>query len=160
MPQIEEGLGHLGWNVNDLDEIYVGVGPGSYTGLRIGVVVAKMFGWNSQIPVFQVSSLALMASSVDQEGLILPEIDARRGNSFLGLYDLCEGILTIQETESLSHLEDYKKGLKKPFTQVSEGKPNMQRIIESKMFHPVEDIHSLHPNYLRQTEAERNLKNS
>ena len=33
--------------ISDLDEIIIGIGPGSYTGLRIGVVVAKMFGWNN-----------------------------------------------------------------------------------------------------------------
>ncbi len=143
--------------ISDLDEIFVGVGPGSYTGLRIGVVIAKMFGWNNQIPVFTVSSLALMASSVSKNGLVLAEIDARRGNSFLGLYDIEEQYITQQDTEQLTNLERYKSSINKPFTVVSKGIPNMKVIIESKMFHAVENIHELNPNYLRLTEAERNL---
>jgi len=158
MPQIEKILTDNEVMVKDLDEIYVGIGPGSYTGLRVGVVIAKMFGWNNNIPVFTVSSLALMASSSTEEGLVLPEIDARRGNSFLGLYDICDGYLTIQDEEVLTNLEEYKSGINKPFTVISEGEPSLEMIIKSKMYSHVEDIHGLNPNYLRLTEAERNLK--
>ena len=158
MPEIEKQLTKNGVSVKDLDEIYIGIGPGSYTGLRVGVVIAKMFGWNNNIPVFTVSSLALMASSFNGEGLVLAEIDARRGNSFLGLYDICEGFLTIQDDEQLTNLEEYKLSIGKEFTAVSFGEPNMEMIIKSNIFSPVEDIHGLNPNYLRITEAERNLK--
>lgn len=144
--------------VKDIDEIYVGIGPGSYTGLRVGVVVAKMFGWNNNIPVFTVSSLLMMASSSVGDGLVLAEIDARRGNSFLGLYDIENGYITIQDEEKLANLEEYKNNIKGAFRVVSEGEPNMKMIIESKMYNHVEDIHSLNPNYLRITEAERNIQ--
>lgn len=157
MPEIEKLLTENGLKVKDLDEIYIGIGPGSYTGLRVGVVIAKMFGWNNNIPVFTVSSLALMASSFTGEGLILAEVDARRGNSFLGLYDICEGYLTLQEEEQLTNLEEYKSNIGKEFSVVSEGEPNIEMIIKSKMFTHIEDIHALNPNYLRITEAERNL---
>ena len=157
MPEIERLLKSNDLKVKDLDEIYVGIGPGSYTGLRVGVVIAKMFGWNNNIPVYTVSSLAMMASSVDKNGLVLPEIDARRGNSFLGLYDVEDGYITQQEEEQLTNLEEYKVGIKGEFTVVSSGMPDMEKIIKSKMFHHVEDIHGLNPNYLRITEAERNL---
>lgn len=158
MPEIEKLLVDNNLEVRDLDEIYIGIGPGSYTGLRVGVVIAKMFGWNNNIPVFTVSSLAMMASSVNENGLVISEIDARRGNSFLGLYDLEEGYLTLQEEEQLTNLEDYKASVKGEFRVISEGLPDMKKIIQSKMFHHVEDIHGLNPNYLRITEAERNLK--
>lgn len=157
MPEIERMLNDKDIKVKDLDEIYVGIGPGSYTGLRVGVVIAKMFGWNNNIPVFTVSSLAMMASSVNDNGLVLAEIDARRGNSFLGLYDVEEGYITQQEDEQLTNLEEYKDGIKGSFKVVSDGLPDMKKIILSKMFHQVEDIHGLNPNYLRMTEAERNL---
>jgi tRNA threonylcarbamoyladenosine biosynthesis protein TsaB len=158
MPEIEKLLEENKVAVKDLDEIYIGIGPGSYTGLRVGVVIAKMFGWNNSIPVYTVSSLALMASSFKGEGLVLAEIDARRGNSFLGLYDISEGFLTLQDEEKLVNLEDYKSSITNDFNVVSEGEPNMEMVIKSKMFHHIEDIHALSPNYLRITEAERNLK--
>jgi len=157
MPEIEKTLVENNLKVKDIDEIYVGIGPGSYTGLRVGVVIAKMFGWNNGIPVFTVSSLALMASSVSKNGLVLSEIDARRGNSFLGLYDIEEGYMTLQEAEQLTNLENFKGSINADYTVISSGKPNIERIIKSKMFSHVEDIHGLNPNYLRITEAERNL---
>ena len=86
MIEIERIFSISNTKVANLDEIIIGIGPGSYTGLRIGVVVAKMFGWNNDIPVRTISSLALMASSYEGEEYILSEIDARRGNSFIGLY--------------------------------------------------------------------------
>ncbi len=144
--------------IDDLDEIIVGIGPGSYTGLRIGVVVAKMFGWNSAIPVKTVSSLALIASSYEGNQLILPEIDARRGNSFLGLYKNSGKGLKLVAEEQLTNLEDYKSSLDKPFEVVSFGEPNISKILQSSLLNIVEDIHGLNPNYLRLTEAERNLK--
>lgn len=158
MVELENLLQDNELKVSDIDEIFVGVGPGSYTGLRVGVVVAKMFGWNSDIPVYAISSLALMASSFEGEGLVLPEIDARRGNSFLGLYHIHKGKITLEENEQLRNLEEYKSTIKNPFNVVSEGKPNIEMIIKSNITVYVDDIHSLNPNYLRITEAERNLQ--
>jgi len=157
MPEIERILVGNNLKVKDLDEIYIGVGPGSYTGLRVGVVIAKMFGWNNNIPVFTVSSLAMMASSSDENGLYLVEIDARRGNSFLGLYGIEEGHMTLIEDEQLTNLEEFKADIEGAFKVVSEGMPDMKKIIQSKIFERVVDIHGLTPNYLRITEAERKL---
>ena len=157
MINIEKILKNNKVKVSDLDEIYVCVGPGSYTGLRIGVVVAKMFGWNDNIDVFTVSSLALIASSSDQETLLLSEIDARRGNSFLGLYKQEKQLLSLVDSEKLVSLEEYKNSIKDEFVSISFGEPNFIKCIQSGLPIKVEDIHSLNPNYLRLTEAERNL---
>ena len=148
------------WNLSDIDEIIVGIGPGSYTGLRIGVVVAKMLGWNNKIPVKSVSSLALLASSCDDEGLLLAEMDARRGNSFLGVYRNTGKGLEIVKKEELTNLEQYKETLDKSFTVVSFGEPKIGKLLGSSLLKDVPDIHQLNPNYLRKTEAERNLENS
>lgn len=158
MGVIEEIFNNNNITVSDLDEIIVGIGPGSYTGLRIGVVVAKMFGWNNGIPVKTVSSLALIASSYSGEKLILAEMDARRGNSFLGLYGINDGKLFLQDEEQLTNLEEYKSNIKGAFEVVSFGEPNIPLIIRSEIALLCEDIHGLNPNYLRLTEAERNLK--
>lgn len=158
MTTIESMLKNASLKVSDLDQIIVGIGPGSYTGLRIGVVVAKMFGWNHQIDVYTVSSLALLASSTDQDGTILSEIDARRGNSFLGLFHQENHILSFQDKEQLTNLEEYKNSIQSPFVTVSEGEPQFLKLIESGLANKVTDIHQLLPNYLRKTEAERNLE--
>lgn len=158
MSEIERIFVDNNTKVRDLDEIIVGIGPGSYTGLRIGVVVAKMFGWNNDIPVKTVSSLAMFASSSSFEGLVLAEIDARRGNSFLGLYRKAGKSLFLEDEEKLVNLESYKESVSESFEVVSKGEPNIEVILNSDVLTLVDDIHGLNPNYLRITEAERNLK--
>lgn len=160
MSEIERMFQDHKLTMDDIDEIIIGIGPGSYTGLRIGVVVAKMLGWNNDIPVKTISSLALIASSSNSEKWLLSEIDARRGNSFLGVYRNHGKALELVHEEELTNLEEYKYNLQEPFTVVSFGKPNINKIIESSLLHDVDDIHRLNPNYLRRTEAERNLNNS
>jgi tRNA threonylcarbamoyladenosine biosynthesis protein TsaB len=160
MTVIEQLFQKNNLKISDLDEIIVGIGPGSYTGLRIGVVVAKMFGWNNNIPVKTVSSLALIASSVEEKTLIVSEIDARRGNSFLGLYENDGKSLKLVEKEQLTNLKEYQSLLQNDFVTVSFGKPNMVKILHSNLLKEVKDIHQLNPNYLRMTEAERNVNNS
>lgn len=158
MSEIERIFVKNNVKVKDLDEIVIGIGPGSYTGLRIGVVVAKMFAWNNDIPVRTVSSLAMFASSSTKDGLVLSEIDARRGNSFLGLYKKTGKTLVLADEEQLVNLEEYKENITDSFVVVSSGEPNLEVILNSDISNIVSDIHGLNPNYLRITEAERNLK--
>lgn len=160
MSEIESMFERQGWTVEDLNHIIVGIGPGSYTGLRIGVVVAKMLGWNHDIPVSTVSSLALIASSSETDKWILAEMDARRGNSFLGVYQNVGKGLQLVHKEELTNLERYKQSLQEEYEVVSFGEPNIAKILKSNLLIGVDDIHSLNPNYLRKTEAERNLENS
>ena len=157
MSEIESIFINNNLNISDLDEIVIGIGPGSYTGLRIGVVVAKMFAWNNSIPLKTVSSLALIASSYQGSKHILAEVDARRGNSFLGLYKNTGKGLEIIAKEQLVNLEEYKKTLTYSFEVVSFGEPHIVKILESDLLTEIADIHTLNPNYLRMTEAERNL---
>lgn len=71
----------------DLDGIAVAHGPGSYTGVRIGVSAAKSMGWSLSIPVVGVSSLQAVAmNALGFQGLIVPLFDARRGQVYTGCY--------------------------------------------------------------------------
>lgn len=158
MIEIERIFSINNTKVANLDEIIIGIGPGSYTGLRIGVVVAKMFGWNNDIPVRTISSLALMASSYEGTEYILSEIDARRGNSFIGLYKNEGKGLVLAKEEILMNLEEFKNSIENPYIVLSKGEMHMEKILNSNLLLDVSDIHSLSPNYLRITEAERNLK--
>lgn len=158
MSEIEGMFVKQDWKIKDLDEIIIGIGPGSYTGLRIGVVVAKMFAWNNDIPIKTISSLALIASSYTGSKSILAEIDARRGNSFLGLYKNNGKTLEIADEEQLTNLEEYKNSLQEPYEVISFGEPDIVKILSSNLLNEIHDIHALNPNYLRLTEAERNLE--
>ncbi|MBC1435773.1 tRNA (adenosine(37)-N6)-threonylcarbamoyltransferase complex dimerization subunit type 1 TsaB [Listeria rocourtiae] len=88
LPAIAQLMKECDVTPQDLTKIAVAEGPGSYTGLRIGVTVAKTMAWDLQIPIVGVSSLALMAQNGRFfDGLIVPVMDARRGNVYAGIYN-------------------------------------------------------------------------
>ncbi|WP_027964073.1 tRNA (adenosine(37)-N6)-threonylcarbamoyltransferase complex dimerization subunit type 1 TsaB [Halalkalibacillus halophilus] len=92
MPAIEQVLEHASTSIKDIDKIVVAGGPGSYTGLRIGVTTAKSLAWSLDLPIVQVSSLKLTAASLlYMDGYVSPFFDARRGNVFTGLYKVSKG---------------------------------------------------------------------
>ena len=75
--------------INDLDAVAVSIGPGSYTGLRVGLAAAKGFCYALNIPLITVNSLKLIALAVMDEAvdIICPLIDARRMEVFTAIYD-------------------------------------------------------------------------
>jgi tRNA threonylcarbamoyladenosine biosynthesis protein TsaB len=76
---IEEIINEAGISLNDLSAVAVSQGPGSYTGLRIGVSAAKGLCYALSIPLIAVDTLKVLASQVSvTDGLIVPMIDARR----------------------------------------------------------------------------------
>ncbi len=88
MPAIEEMMKKAKITPADLTHIAVAEGPGSYTGVRIGLTIAKTLAWSLKIPLHLVSSLKVLAANGEGfEGLICPVIDARRGTAFIGLYE-------------------------------------------------------------------------
>lgn len=70
----------------DIEQIMVVNGPGSFTGIRIGVTIAKVYAYLVNIPVIVVSSLKMMAISVKHSNC-LSLIDAHHGHYYMGLYD-------------------------------------------------------------------------
>ena len=86
MPTIEAVFKEAGITAKDLTKVVVAEGPGSYTGLRIGVTVAKTLAKSLGIPLVGVSSLDVflpnLASKVEVGEVVVPFFDARRGNIF------------------------------------------------------------------------------
>jgi len=68
--------------IDNLDAIAVGIGPGSYTGLRIGLSTAKGLCYGSDLPLIAVSSLLNLTHKIEFDGLIIPTIDARRNEVY------------------------------------------------------------------------------
>ena len=85
--QLKSCWNKAGLEPADIDAIAVSEGPGSYTGARIGVTIAKTLAWTLGKPLVGVSTLkALAANALFFNGLICPIVDARRGNVYAGVY--------------------------------------------------------------------------
>ena len=70
----------------DVKRIYVGYGPGSFTGVRIGLTIAKTYAYTLNIKLVPISSLQILASTIEEDEIV-SLIDARRGYVFAGVYD-------------------------------------------------------------------------
>ncbi|WP_018395464.1 tRNA (adenosine(37)-N6)-threonylcarbamoyltransferase complex dimerization subunit type 1 TsaB [Bacillus sp. 37MA] len=103
MPAIEALMSEVDMKPVDLNKIVVANGPGSYTGVRIGVTIAKTLAWTLHIPITAVSGLASLAASAPLiEGLVCPMFDARRGQVFTGLYRLSNGLVkSVKEDQNV-----------------------------------------------------------
>lgn len=88
MPAIDETLKQANVKITELDRIAVAAGPGSYTGLRIAVTIAKSIAWAHDIELIGISSLKVLAANSfnNTQKMIVPLFDARRDNIYTGLY--------------------------------------------------------------------------
>lgn len=86
VPMIKEVLDNLNLSINDIDLFGVAVGPGSFTGLRIGLATVKTFAHITNKPIVGVSTLEAMAYNLPFNGVIVPMIDARRQRVYTGIY--------------------------------------------------------------------------
>jgi tRNA threonylcarbamoyladenosine biosynthesis protein TsaB len=87
MPLVAQAVTDSGIAKTDLDAIAVGVGPGSFTGLRIGLATAKGLGFALNKPCVGVPTLKAMAFGTGaQLGLVVPMLDAKRGEVFTAVY--------------------------------------------------------------------------
>ena len=94
MPAVDGLMQAVGMAPKELEQIVVAKGPGSYTGLRIGVTTAKTLAQTLNIPLIGVSSLkAVAANCVGVSQVIVPLFDARRQNVYAGAYQWHNGTL-------------------------------------------------------------------
>lgn len=113
MPAIEEAFKKAKLTPTDIDAIAVSEGPGSYTGVRIGVTIAKTLAWTLNKPLIGVSSLqALAMNGLYFDGLICPIVDARRNNVYTGVYQQENGKLTEVIEDGHYAIEDLIMKLK------------------------------------------------
>ncbi len=98
----------------DIQAVAVAAGPGSFTGVRIGVAAAKGFAWGLELPCCGVSTLEAMAESLGvYEGTVVSVMDARRSQVYNGVFQAKAGVLTrISEDRAIS-LEELGQELKK-----------------------------------------------
>lgn len=151
--RIDQMLKRNKLTLEDLDEIIIGIGPGSYTGLRIAVMVGKMLAYTKNVKLKTVSSLFFMTSGY--EGKVAALMDARRGYVFSAVYENGKTLLEdgYRKFTDLSENPLYQKA-RTIFIDDKSYEVNIKLIAQRAVL--VENIHDLVPNYLRKTEAETN----
>jgi len=185
MPAIQTLMNECSIKPGDLSKIVVAEGPGSYTGVRIGVTIAKTLAWTLKIPMSGVSSLEVAAASAGRyfNGYVSPFFDARRGQIYTGLYKFDhQGIQTAKEdqlvmsadwvrtlnemdsrilfTSNDLHLHENviraELGDKAVFAAITELNPRPAELAVLGKDKESVDLHSFVPNYIRMAEAEAN----
>ncbi len=158
VPKIKVILDKNKCALTDINQVIIGIGPGSYTGVRIGVSIAKMIGYMNDVDVYRVSTLALMATASKAE-YIVPFIDARRGNAYMALYKQSGDTLSVIKEDRIENIDAFFSRITFMYDKVMTQKPNPEKLFNSEgLLTKVDDIHALAPNYMQITEAERNLR--
>jgi len=112
MVMAEDVLKQCGKTAADVEAVAVAEGPGSFTGVRIGVAAAKGFAWGKEIPCYGVSTLEAMAESLGAfDGYVCPCMDARRSQVYNALFLAEGGKLTRVSEDRAIALADLKTDL-------------------------------------------------
>ena len=175
-------LEHCGFTPQQVEAVAVAAGPGSFTGVRIGVAAAKGYAWGSQIPCYGTSTLESMALNLGiYEGVVCAVMDARRNQVYNALFQAKEGKLTRITPDRAISVEELAQELEKlsgPKYLVGDGSllchkqiPGLILPAEHRMHQRAAgvalaalammergeggDANGLTPNYLRLSQAER-----
>ena len=169
LPEIEKAFKSLNLEIYHLKKIFVVNGPGSFTGVRIGVTAAKTLAWALGIDIVTISEIELLASFKTDKKYIAPLIDARRDAVYAGLYN--EELKTLLKDRYIDRSEFIEMVKRKvnienvcfvsfdSFDDVETVIPSVDiiKVIEKHFNDEGIDPHVVIPNYLKKTEAEENL---
>ncbi len=180
MKMAQDLLESCGLTPEQVDGVAVAAGPGSFTGVRIGVAAAKGFAWGGEKPCWGVSTLEAMARSLGAwQGYVCPVMDARRSQVYNALYRVDQGVLTCIAPDRAISLEELGKeleALEGPVFLVGDGSQLTHSRFPQLILPPEHKMHqraagvalaafakegdpgdpaSLIPNYLRLSQAER-----
>ena len=113
MVMAEDMLNQCGKTASQVEAVAVAAGPGSFTGVRIGVAAAKGFAWGKQLPCYGISTLEAMAESLGAwRGYVCPVMDARRSQVYNALFKADNGHLTRVTEDRAIALRDLAEELK------------------------------------------------
>ena len=169
LPEIVNLFTTTNLTAKDIDKIIVVNGPGSFTGIRIGITIAKVYAWSLNIPITTITSLEAMMLSSKASTAIVPMIDARRRYVFSAFYDENKEVILKpqhikmddlnKELEKLSNYTIITKDELEEYEDKEEYDPDILKIIS--YFKDKEPInpHAVNPDYLKLTEAEESKLN-
>lgn len=122
LPMIDTALKACGLTVDDLDVLGVTNGPGSFTGLRIGLAAVKGLAFPRETLCAPVSTLEALAAAHTGEGTVLCALDARRAQVYSAAFDLAtHSRLLEDDARAVADLADFVENCKKPLFFVGDG---------------------------------------
>ena len=152
---------------SDIDKIIVVNGPGSFTGIRIGVTIAKTYAWALEKSISPVSSLLINAFGYDGYNYYVSVIDARRDCVYAAIYDANYQTVLNEQYMSISDLNDIITSLDGTYIITGDIdindiksapiKVDVLKVIKYCKDNNTVSPHSLNPNYLKRVEAEEKL---
>lgn len=169
LPEIVSLFTQTNLTAKEIDKIIVVNGPGSFTGIRIGITIAKVYAWSLNIPITTITSLEAMMLSSKENKIKVPMIDARRRYVFSAIYDENNQIILKPQhikmddlNKELEKLSDYiiiTKNELEEYDNKEDYDPDILKIIT--YFKDKEPInpHGVNPDYLKLTEAEESKLN-
>lgn len=164
--KVNQMLNKLNITLKDIDKIVVVNGPGSFTGVRIGITIAKTLAWTLNKEIYTISSLKAMSLSLTSHDFYIPLIDARRGYVFAGIYDNNNNEVLTEQYIELSVLNEKVQKLEGNYVYITNDKftfetakydPDILKIVNIAKNATPSNPHSIDALYLKRTEAEENL---
>lgn len=178
VPMIENLLDLLGMTIGDIDKFVIAKGPGSFTGLRIGMTIAKTLAQVGDKELIPVSTLLALANNSSSDRLKVPMLDARGNRVYAAVYDsdfneiIGEDLYTIDEFANLANDLDKDLELIGEISTKYEDKfkssktlpLNFNSCIGRSLIkialgedRQAKNLYEISPNYLRKSQAEREL---
>lgn len=164
VPIIKEIVDKNNICLDKIDKLFVTVGPGSFTGIRIGLAVCKTLTFALNKRIIPISSLEFMATTKVNTKYKIPLIDARHGKIFAGVYDEDNNCIV---PDSYTSIEEITSKISADFTYISYDnltntdviipEYNVLDIIKKHIDDKDFNCHEVNPNYLKKTEAEEKL---
>ena len=167
LPEIVSMFENNAIEPKEINKIIVVNGPGSFTGIRIGITIAKVYAWSLKVPITTITSLEAMAASSKNDMIRVPVIDARRKYCYASIIDQNDNFILKPIYIKYEELKEKLKEIKeckiitndKDKVEISASKwepydPNIEEIVEKYKYKKEVNPHAINPEYLKLTEAE------
>ncbi len=178
VPMIENLLDLLGMTIGDIDKFVIAKGPGSFTGLRIGMTIAKTLAQVGDKELIPVSTLLALANNSSSDRLKVPMLDARGNRVYAAVYDSDFNEIIGEDLYTIDEFVDLANDLDKDLELIGEISTKYEDKFKSSKTLPLnfnscigrslikialgedrqaKNLYEISPNYLRKSQAEREL---
>lgn len=108
LPMIDQLFLFTEKTIEDVERIAVGIGPGSFTGIRVGMAIAKGLAIGKKIPIVGVSGLDALADSVREKGRVFALLDARKSRVYYRIFEVGKALCEAKDGNLKDVLQEYQ----------------------------------------------------